>query len=102
MSDLDWLSELAETNELNLLQTNPYVVVAPRDAHAVSNLVAACSDNGWRLMPLGSGSSFPGNFAIRHHNTVAVMLRQLREAKLNESGRVVLQCGVETKAVYGA
>ncbi|MCC6476006.1 hypothetical protein IT157_03040, partial [bacterium] len=42
------------------------------------------------------------NFAIRHHNTVAVMLRQLREAKLNESGRVVLQCGVETKAVYGA
>lgn len=102
MSNLDWLRELAETNDLNLLQTSPYVVVAPRDAQTVACVVAACAENGWRVMPLGSGGSFPGNFAIRHPNTVAIMLRQMRDVNVDETGHVVLQCGADTKTVFGA
>jgi FAD/FMN-containing dehydrogenase len=102
VSELDWLSELAGRIDLNILQTTPYVVVAPREASGVASLVSACAENGWRVMPLGSGGSFPGNFAIRHQHTVAMMLRQLREAGLNDSGRLVLQCGVDSKALYGA
>jgi FAD/FMN-containing dehydrogenase len=90
---VDWAEKLSET-DYGLMQTNPYPVASPSTVDALSDIVRLCVESNWRVLPLGSGSSFPENFALKSDRTFAIATTKLREVSRLSNGRVYCQPGV--------
>ncbi len=75
------------------MQEKPYPVAAPNSMEALVEIIQTCASLGWRMLPLGSGSSFPPNFALKTERTFAVTTTRLKEVSRLENGRVFCQAG---------
>lgn len=80
--------------QFGMLQERPYPVAAPQSLEAVQYILQTCAENNWRVLPLGQGSSFPPNFALRSERVFAVMLNRLKSVERMSSGRIL--CGPGT------
>jgi len=73
----DMTTSLRESVGTALIQERPFPVVAPTTMEDAAATVRAASEHGFRVLTLGSGSSFSADFAVRHADTVAVMMAKL-------------------------
>ncbi|MBK6766855.1 MAG: FAD-binding oxidoreductase [bacterium] len=97
-SAVDWREQLQD-DAYGLMQEKPYPVAAPLSLAALAEILQECVRVGWRVLPLGSGSSFPANFALRNDRTFAISMSRLRDVIRLESGRVYCQAGAPLRKV---
>jgi FAD/FMN-containing dehydrogenase len=60
-----------------LRQEDPYPVAVPASVTEAVGCLCAARDYGFVVLPLGSGSSFPPDFALRRKNVLAVCTARL-------------------------
>lgn len=92
MNSINW-SEQFQDAAFGLMQEKPYPVAAPNSIEALVEIIQTCASVGWRMLPLGSGSSFPPNFALKTERTFALTTSKLKEVSRLENGRVFCQAG---------
>jgi len=97
-SVINWQEQFGD-EPFGLMQEKPYPVAAPATVEAVALILAECARIGWRVLPLGSGSSFPANFSLRSDRTFAITTSRLREISREESGCVYCQPGAPVSKV---
>ena len=95
---IDWETELSDAS-FGLMQIKPYPVSSPTTIDALAAIIRMCSEANWRILPLGTGSSFPENFALKSDRTFAVASSRLREMSRLSNGRVYCQPGVSVNKV---
>lgn len=60
-----------------LLQERPRIVIAPADSDDVKAVLEVARREHLKLLPLGTGSSFPVNYPRLHDNIIAVLMGAL-------------------------
>lgn len=99
MSSMANWQELFGDGIYGLMQEKPYPVAAPATVEAAAEILQECARAGWRVLPLGSGSSFPANFSLRSDRTFAITTSRLRDVSRTEFGRVFCQAGAPVNKV---
>jgi len=95
----DLLTVLRNTVGAPILQEDPYVVVAPKSVEAVQLCVASARDFSYRVLVLGSGSSFPLDFSILRENVVAIMTIGLTGIEAVSSPAIRVGSGVSVNSI---
>ncbi|MBK6910104.1 MAG: FAD-binding protein [bacterium] len=90
---MNWAERFGDAT-FGFLQERPYPVASPASVEAVQQIVQACADENWRVLPLGQGSSFPPNFALRSERVFAVITSRLRDVERLPNGRMLCGPGV--------
>jgi FAD/FMN-containing dehydrogenase len=68
-----FVSALREIADKALLQELPHPVVAPRTVEMARDVVLAAREHHFAVMVLGSGSSFPSDYALLRQRVVALL-----------------------------
>ncbi len=95
---ISWTDEFGGA-EFGLVQEKPYPVASPSTVDALAAIVQYCAEQGWRVLPMGLGSSFPSNFSLRTERTFAITTSRLREVSRLTNGRIYCQPGVAVQKV---
>lgn len=98
MNSVNWTEQFQDA-AFGLMQEKPYPVAGPNSIEALVEIIQTCASIGWRILPLGSGSSFPPNFALKTERTFAVTTSRLKEVSRLENGRVFCQAGAPVSKV---
>jgi FAD/FMN-containing dehydrogenase len=95
---IDWAEKLDDP-VYGLMQLTPYPVASPSTVDALAQIVVLCAEANWRVLPLGTGSSFPENFALKSERTFAIATSKLRDVARLTNGRIYCQPGVPANKV---
>lgn len=89
---INW-AERFQDAEFGFMQERPYPVASPVTVEAMSAIVHECAEENWRVLPLGSGSSFSPNFSLKTDRTFAITTSRMREVSRLSNGRMYCQPG---------
>ena len=70
----------------NLLQETPYPVIAPDREEMLPQILGAARSESFRILLLGTGSSFPGDFSLVRDNVIAITTSKLAGMKAISTG----------------
>jgi len=73
----DLSASLRQRFGAQLLQEHPRIVIAATNAEMVQSAVGMARQEQFRILPLGSGSSFPADYSRLNENTMAILLEGL-------------------------
>lgn len=90
---------LAEIAGRGLLQIEPYPVVSARTPEMIRRIMQYARQSGFKLMPLGTGSSFDADFSLTRTDVIALMLAENRGIEAVSAERVRVQAGTEVGRV---
>ncbi|RPH95340.1 FAD-binding oxidoreductase [candidate division KSB1 bacterium] len=93
-------SQLREIAEQSILQEEPYPVVAPASVEDATAMIRAARDHSFRVMVLGSGSSFPEDFSLHRSNVMAVLSVKLTGMEPLSPFTVRVYCGTPAAALF--
>ncbi|MCB9357112.1 MAG: FAD-binding oxidoreductase [Calditrichaeota bacterium] len=97
---IEWQETLGE-KRFGLRQTTPFPVAVPDDPNAMAEIVRLCAETGYRVLPMGSGSSFPDNFSLKSDRTFAIAASRLRGTGRTESGYAYCGAGAPIDVILG-
>lgn len=98
MQTMNWAERFSGA-EFGFVQERPYPVASPVSVEALVEIVHECSEQNWRVLPLGQGSSFPPNFSLRTERTFAITTAKLRDIARLSNGRTYCQPGLAIQKV---
>jgi len=85
-----------------LRQEDPHPVVVPGTLEEAAGCLRVARECGFVVLPLGSGSSFPADFALRRQNVLAVSSARLAGMERLSPFAVRVLAGTPTAAVLRA
>ncbi len=85
-----------------LLQEEPYVVVAPKTTEQGTACIQAARDHSCHVMILGSGSSFPPDFALLRDNVIALLTVRLTGIQSVSPFVNRVLCGTPVEAILNS
>lgn len=92
----------AALNEIvgsGLLQTDPHLVIAPRNMDETQAVIRIAREFEHAILPLGTGSSFADDFSLMRSSVVAVLCAGLRGVECTSAFRVRVAAGTPTASL---
>ncbi len=90
---------LGQLVDVAIIQDSPYLVTVPRSVEGLRSVLQFAHENDYKVMPLGSGSSFSEDFALARNNVIVVMMTALTGVKESNGFTIEIAAGTQIQKI---